>query len=76
MDACPLAPGFATAALLLALSGYAAFDRAAGTGTGGVHPDGTPANPPGMAATCALDRAAVSDAYPRNEHPSMRARWA
>lgn len=58
------------AALLLAVSGCAAADRAAGTNTSGNYPaqrDGTPANPPGTAATRALDRAAgtdVSGAYP------------
>ena len=58
------------AAAAVALSGCAAYDRAARTDTSGVYPsqrDGTPANPSGTAATRALDRAAgtdVSGTYP------------
>ena len=58
------------AAALLAVSGCASYDRAAGTNTSGAYPsqsDGTRANPPGTAASRALDRAAgtdVSGAYP------------
>lgn len=64
MDAHFLARGPAVAALLLASTGCAAFDRAAGTNTGAVYParrDGTPANPPCTAATRVLDRAAGTD---------------
>ena len=56
--------------VLVALSGCAAYDRAAGTNVSGVYPsqrEGTPGNPPGTAASRALDRAAgtdVSGAYP------------
>lgn len=59
------------AAALLAVSGCAAADRAAGTNTSGVYPsqsNGTPGNPRGTEATRALDRAAgtdVSGAYPQ-----------
>ena len=62
--------GVAAAATFFALSGCAAYDRAARTDTSGVYPsqrDGTPANPSGTIATRALDRAAgtdVSGAYP------------
>lgn len=58
------------AVALLAVSGCATYDRAAGTNTSGVYPaqsDGRPGNPPGTAATRALDRAAGTDtsgAYP------------
>ena len=72
MTAHTLRSGLSAAALLLALSGCAAFDRTAGTNTSGVYPrqsDGTAVNPPGTAATRALDRAAGTDlsgAYPEN----------
>ena len=62
--------GVAAATTFFALSGCAAYDRAARTDTSGVYPsqrDGTPANPSGTIATRALDRAAgtdVSGAYP------------
>lgn len=55
---------------LLAMSGCAPLDRAAGTDTSGIHSsqrNGTAINPSGTAATRALDRAAgtnVSGAYP------------
>ena len=61
----------AVSALLLGLSGCAAYDRAAGTDTSGAYPrqaDGMPGNPKGTAAERALDRAAGTDtsgAYPR-----------
>lgn len=69
--------GLSAAALLLALSGCAAYDRAAGTNTSGMYPqqrDSTPVNPSGTATTRALDRAAGTDlsgAYPaqRNGTP-------
>ena len=77
MNASTFRSGLSAAALLLVLSGCAAYDRAAGTNTSGVYPrqnDGTPVNPPGTAATRALDRAAGTDlsgAYPaqRNGTP-------
>lgn len=59
-----------SAVALLAVSGCATYDRAAGTDTSGVYPrqaDGKPGNPPGTQATRALDRAAGTDtsgAYP------------
>ena len=74
MNAHKLRPGLSAAALLLALSGCAAYDRAAGTNTSGVYPqqrDGTAVNPPGTAATRALDRAAGTDlsgAYPQQQN--------
>ena len=58
------------AAALLAVSGCAAYDRAAGTDTSGAYPrqaDGKPGNPPGTAVTRTFDRAAGTDtsgAYP------------
>ncbi len=58
------------AAALLAVSGCAAYDRAAGVNSSGTYPrqsDGRPGNPPGTEATRALDRAAGTDtsgAYP------------
>jgi hypothetical protein len=66
------------AAALLAVSGCASYDRAAGTDTSGVYPsqaDGKPGNPPGTAASRTFDRAAGTDtsgAYPaqRNGTPS------
>lgn len=72
MNAYTLRSGLSAMALLVALSGCAGYDRAAGTNTSGVYPrqsDGTPINPSGTAATRALDRAAGSDlsgAYPQN----------
>lgn len=58
------------AALLIATSGCAAYDRAAGTDTSGVYSrqaNGTPGNPRGTEVTRTFDRAAqtdVSGAYP------------
>ena len=61
---------FAALGIMAALSGCAAYDRAAGTNVSGIYPSqntGTVGNPPGTAVTRAFDRAAgtdVSGAYP------------
>lgn len=74
MNVRTLTAGLTAAVLLIGLSGCAAYDRAAGTDISGVYPqqrNGTPANPPGTAATRAFDRAVgtdVSGAYPEQRN--------
>jgi len=64
---------FAALGIMAALSGCAAYDRAAGTNVSGVYPsqsDGTVGNPPGTAVGRAFDRAAGTDAS--GAYPAQR----